>query len=742
MLEVLQQAEQEGHEQDAHAQNVPAHGAGDDVVRRLARRLLHHAFVRRQRGQGQRGEGVHDEVDPEHLRDGEGGFRAQERADEHNEAGRHVDGHLEDDEALDIPVQGASPHDGAGNAHEGIVQDGDGAGFLGYGSAVPHGEAHLSGVQGGGVVGAVPGNGHYLVLFLEQLYQPFLIHGPGTAHDFQIHHAVQQFRIRSLLKLYSRHQAVRRVLLRPQADLSSDFPCGAGGVPRNDLDTNARVHAVLHGLGHIVPDGVGNGGDAQVNQILADNAAVFEYRGVILQNAVCEAQRTHGLVLIGQELFLNGGTHVRGGNQAFRCQDGGAEAQHDFRRAFHVKDFFTQQGGFRHGGHVLAFRGESKLFQHAGVFPQIQVIHAQPVQPQEERPFRGISQGLDMPRIRVIQKGGGVDGDSLPDQIAQLVFRRGSIPQAVEISLVYVHLVARQGSRLVRADDGGGPHGFAGVHLAHQIIVGEHALHAQGQAQGDAHGQPFRHRDYDDGHGDHDGIQNEGSRAQPFHGAGQVGEVKGKPPDDDEGGDSVAGPGDEVPQPGKLAVEGRLHLIVDLGAFINLAVFRPVPYGRHFHDAVAIRYGGSFQNVVGGVSGVFLEFRFIRGFADEGFPRQRGFVDLEGNGFQQDAVRRDLLSCVQDNDIAHHHVPAGQFADIAAADDLDHGVVIDLVQDFKLFVGAYLEGEPHAGSQQDGRQDARGLQKDAGRFRSGEKLVESYAYGQEQGHQQNLDNGV
>ncbi len=33
---------------------------------------------------------------------------------------------------------------------------------------------------------------------------------------------------------------------------------------------------------------------------------------------------------------------------------------------------------------------------------------------------------------------------------------------------------------------------------------------------------------------------------------------------------------------------------------------------------------------------------------------------------------------------------------IAAADDLDHGVVIDLVQDFKLLVGAYLEGEPHA----------------------------------------------
>ena len=495
-------------------------------------------------------------------------------------------------------------------------------------------------------------------------------------------------------------------------------------------------------MGHIVPDGVGNGGDAQINQILADDAAVLEYRGVILQNAVREAQRAHGLVLVGQELFLNGGAHVCGGNLAFRSQDSGAKAQHDFRRAFHVKDFFAQQGGFRHGGHVLAFRGESKLFQHAGVFPQVQVIHAQPVQPQEERSFRGVAQGPDMFRVRVIQKGGGVDGDSLPDQVPQLVFRRGGVPQPVKIRLVHVHLVARQGARLVCADDGGGPHGFAGVHLAHQVVVGEHALHAQRQAQGDAHGQPLRHRDDDDGYGDHDGIQNVGSRAQPFHGARQMGKIQGKPPDDDEGGDGAAGPGDEVAQPGKLAVEGRLHLVVYLGTFINLAVFRPVPHGSHFHDAVAVRHGGSFQNVVGGVGGILLEFLFIRGFADEGFPRQRGFIDLEGNGFQQDAVRRHLLPCVQDDDIAHHHVPAGQFADIAAADDLDHGVVIDLVQDFKLLVGAYLEGEPHAGGQQDGRQDARGLQEDAGRFRSGEKLVESHAYGQEQGHQQNFDDGV
>lgn len=71
-------------------------------------------------------------------------------------------------------------------------------------------------------------------------------------------------------------------------------------------------------------------------------------------------------------------------------------------------------------------------------------------------------------------------------------------------------------------------------------------------------------------------------------------------------------------------------------------------------------------------------------------------------GVQQNAVRGDFFSGVQDDHVSDHHVAAGNFTDIAAADDLHHRVVVDLVQDFKFFIGTHLKGEAYAGGQQNG----------------------------------------
>lgn len=77
-----------------------------------------------------------------------------------------------------------------------------------------------------------------------------------------------------------------------------------------------------------------------------------------------------------------------------------------------------------------------------------------------------------------------------------------------------------------------------------------------------------------------------------------------------------------------------------------------------------------------------------------GSPGQRGFVDLEGNGVQQNAVRGDFFSGVQDDHVSDHHVAAGNFTDIAAADDLHHRVVVDLVQDFKFLLALTSKAKP------------------------------------------------
>ena len=96
-----------------------------------------------------------------------------------------------------------------------------------------------------------------------------------------------------------------------------------------------------------------------------------------------------------------------------------------------------------------------------------------------------------------------VDGDGFVDDAcggAVGVFGFG----VVEICDGDAHAVAGQSAGLVCADDCRGAHGFAGVKLAHEVVAGEHAPHAQGETQRDAHGETFGYRDDDEGDGEHD----------------------------------------------------------------------------------------------------------------------------------------------------------------------------------------------------------------------------------------------
>ena len=74
--------------------------------------LAHEHAVRRQGCQGQGREGVHDEVDPQHLGNGERRLLAEERADGDDQTGTHIDRQLEQNEALDIAIEGTSPQHG------------------------------------------------------------------------------------------------------------------------------------------------------------------------------------------------------------------------------------------------------------------------------------------------------------------------------------------------------------------------------------------------------------------------------------------------------------------------------------------------------------------------------------------------------------------------------------------------------------------------------------------------------
>ena len=130
-LEIPQQREGDCEEQTADDADAVHHGGCDDKRVATARLLLHHLTRRRQRGQCHCGKGVHDEVHPEYLRDGQRQFGTNEGTAEHQQQGSHVDHELEEDETLDVLIERAAPHDRLNDGAERVVDERDVAGFLG-----------------------------------------------------------------------------------------------------------------------------------------------------------------------------------------------------------------------------------------------------------------------------------------------------------------------------------------------------------------------------------------------------------------------------------------------------------------------------------------------------------------------------------------------------------------------------------------------------------------------------------
>ena len=190
VLEHVEHGQQQEEEDNAHTRYLAQHLPGEDGGPPVARFVLHHRLGRWQRCQGHGGKGVHDEVDPEHLCDGERRGSVHERAEEHQQAGRDVDRELKQQEALDVAVERASPHDGLADAGERVVDDGDVAGLLGHTRPVAHRQSDVGSTQCRGIIGAVARDGHHLTVLLQCLHQSSLVHRTCAGDDFQFTYAL------------------------------------------------------------------------------------------------------------------------------------------------------------------------------------------------------------------------------------------------------------------------------------------------------------------------------------------------------------------------------------------------------------------------------------------------------------------------------------------------------------------------------------------------------------------------
>ena len=115
------------------------------------------------RGEGQGGERVHDEVDPQHLHGLQGAVLDGAGPGEGHHHRHHIHRQLELEELRDGVVHVSAPHHRLHDAGEVVVGKDDVGGLLCHVcSGNPHCEADICLLESGGVIRAVPGHCHHL----------------------------------------------------------------------------------------------------------------------------------------------------------------------------------------------------------------------------------------------------------------------------------------------------------------------------------------------------------------------------------------------------------------------------------------------------------------------------------------------------------------------------------------------------------------------------------------------------
>ncbi|GJD01142.1 hypothetical protein ColKHC_09967 [Colletotrichum higginsianum] len=247
------QGEHDGELVDGLAEDHLPHGDVDDGrVARLGAPLeeVRGRVVRRE---AEGGEDVHDEVDPEELHDRKHGVAGQLR-DDRESTGRDVDGELELDD-----------HKSFNDGGKVVVEQDDGRRLLGdLGALDAHGEAHVGGLQGQGVVGAVARDGDRLPHALEVRDEQQLVLRARPRQHLEPGHDEVQLRRRELPEGGAVHgEPAGRV----DAALGGDGLGRQKVVARDHAHEDAGLLALAHRVEDLGPEGVADAEDADERHV-------------------------------------------------------------------------------------------------------------------------------------------------------------------------------------------------------------------------------------------------------------------------------------------------------------------------------------------------------------------------------------------------------------------------------------------------------------------------------------------
>ena len=129
---------------------------------------------------------------------------------------------------------------------------------------------------------------------------------------------------------------------------------------------------------------------------------------------------------------------------------------------------------------------------------------------------------------------------------------------------------------------------------------------------------------------------------------------------------------------------------------------------------MAFYHLGALEHLIAGVGGMGVKVGLDGGLAALWLASERRLVEPQAGGLEQRGVGRDFLAGVDHYHIAHNHLAAGNLPDFSVPDDLHRLVVVDLVEDGKLFLGLLLKDKCDACGKGNGNEDAHWLIEDNG----------------------------
>merc|ERR1740117_1496512 len=137
--------------------------------------------------QSKSGEGIHDQVNPEHLNGSQWGFSKDGRSSEDNEHSNNVDGKLELKELSNVIIDVSSEFKSNNNGGEVIIQKNDITGTFGdISTSNSHSKSNIGLGQSWGIIGTITSYGDNTFLFLNTSNENKLVLWGRSSQNFQV----------------------------------------------------------------------------------------------------------------------------------------------------------------------------------------------------------------------------------------------------------------------------------------------------------------------------------------------------------------------------------------------------------------------------------------------------------------------------------------------------------------------------------------------------------------------------